>query len=144
MRGRSESLRALRLTIDTTDLPPNEFLDAGESHYELKSGNVKPEKIGIFDFRGWPYTYYKPDSYLACVNRKEVLAWGGWGIWERIDGDRLSEADVALLERLAKLFAALTTHPNRFREARELLEEDPDLLMPAGYQPPYHEFTFLK
>ena len=136
--------RALRLTIDTTDLPPNQFLDAGESYYELKSGNVKPEKIGIFDFRGWPYTYYKLVSDLACVNRVEVLAWEGWGICERIGGDRLSEADRALLEELAKLLAALATHPDRFREAAELFNEHPDLLMPAGYEPPYHEFPFLK
>jgi hypothetical protein len=135
--------RALRLTIDATDLLPSQFLDAGESFYELKSGNVKPEKIGIFDFRGWPYTYYKLVSDLACVNRKEVLAWEGWGICERIGSDRLSEADVALLEEIAKLLAALATHPDRFREATELFKEHPDLLMPRDYGPRYHEFPFL-
>ncbi len=136
--------RALRLTIDTTDLPPNQFLDAGESYYELKSGKVKSEKIGIFEFRGWPYTYYKLVSDLACVNRVEVLAWEGWGICERIGSDRLSEADGALLGKIAELLAALATQPNRFREASELFKKHPDLLMPADHEPQYHEFPFLK
>ncbi len=134
----------LRLTIDTTDLPPNQFLDAGESYYELKSGKVKPEKIGIFELKGWPYVRYKLVSDLACVNSVEVLAWEGWGICERIGSDRLSEWDGALLEEIAKILAAPGTHPDRFCAAKELFEEHPDLKMPADYEPHYHEYPFLK
>lgn len=136
--------RVLQLTIDTTDLPPNQFFDAGESYYELKSGKVKSEKIGIFEFRGWPYVHYKLVSDLACINSVEVSPWEGWGICERIGNDRLSEEDSTLLEEIAKLLAALSTNSDRFWEAKELFRKHPDLKMPTDYKPHYHELPFLK
>ena len=136
--------KVLRLTIDMTDLPPNRFLDAGESYHELKSGRAKPEKTGIFEFRGWPYVYYKLVSDLACVNSVEVLAWEVWGICERIGTDRFSEEDGTLLEGIADLLASLRTRSDRFREVRGLFRKHPDLKMPAVYKPHYRELPFLK
>lgn len=136
--------RVLRLTIDPTDLPPNQFLNAGGSYHELKAGKVKSEKVGIFDFKGWPYVRYKLVSDLACVNSVEVLAWEGWGICERMENGGLSEDDRALLEEIAILLEALGTRPNRFREAVELFRGHPALKMPTDYEPQYHEFPFLK
>jgi hypothetical protein len=134
----------LRTTLDMTDLPPGQFLDAGESYAELKSENVQPEKIGIFEFRGWPYVRYKLVGDLACVNSVEVLAWERWGICGRIADSQLSQADDNLLETIAENLAALGSRPERFREARELYAANPDLKIPADYDPFYFELPFFK
>jgi len=127
--------KALQLTMDTTDLPPNQFLDSAESYVELQSGRVKPDKIGIFDFKGWPYVRYKLVSDLACLCSVELLPWEGWGICLRIGEDRLSEADEALLEHLAQVLAALPGDPAHLGEARALFETHADLRVPEGYEP---------
>jgi hypothetical protein len=136
--------KVLQITMDMTDLPPNQFLDAGESYIKLKSEKVKPEKIGIFEFRGWPYVHYKLVSDLACVNRVEILAWEGWGICERISDNKLSEDDEALLEKMAGILTALCTHPDRFREVRELYSTNTELKIPTDYEPIYFELPFFK
>jgi hypothetical protein len=130
--------------MDMTDLPQDQFLDAGESYDELASGRVKPEKIGIFDTRGWRYVHYKLVSDLACVNSVEVLPWEAWSICERIVTDTLSEEDGALLQEIARLLAELRAHPDRFGEAREFFTTHPDLKMPANYEPYYSELPIFK
>jgi hypothetical protein len=136
--------KVLRLTMDTTDFPPNQFLDSAESYVELQSGKVKPDKIGIFDFRGWPYVHYKLVSDLACLCSVELLPWEGWGICPRIGEGKLSEADEALLQHLAEVLAALPGDPARFAEARELFETHPDLQVPEGYEPERWELEPFK
>jgi hypothetical protein len=136
--------KVLKLTMDTTDMPPNQFLDSAESYIELKSGKVKPEKIGIFDFTGWPYVHYKLVSDLASICSVEVLAWEGWGICGRIGDGTLTVEDRALLQRLADLLIALPNEPDRFAEARELFTTHPDLTIPADYTPQYWELEPFK
>ena len=135
--------RVLQLHVDSTDLPPGHFLDGGESYYELMSGRVKPENVGIFEFRGWPYVHYKLISDLANVNRMEVLAWEGWGICDRIDKKTLSQEDHILLEKTAKILSTLSTDRGMFKKARHLFEKHPYLKVPKGYYPHYHELPFL-
>jgi hypothetical protein len=136
--------KALQITLDMTDLSPNQFLDAGESYIELKSEKVKPEKIGIFEFKGWPYVHYKLVSDLACVNSVEVLAWERWGICERINDNQLSEDDENLLEKIAKILTALCAHSDRFWEAREFYSTNSDLKIPTDYEPFYFELPLFK
>jgi hypothetical protein len=131
------------LAFDTADLPAGEFLDAGESLHELKTGRTTPEKMGIFEFRGWPYAQYKLVSDLACVSGTEVLAWERWGICERVASDELFREDQILLERISELLRELRASGDRFREARELFTSHPDLRIPADHVPQYHEFPFL-
>jgi hypothetical protein len=134
----------LRMSMDVTDLPVGQFLDAGESYEELKGGRVAPEKIGIFDFRGWSYVHYKLVSDLACLNREEILAWEGWGVCDRIGTEALTEEDANLLERIAELLVAMAAGGARFREVRELYHTHPELQKPADYQPHYWELPDLK
>jgi hypothetical protein len=136
--------RVLQSKIDMTDLPPNHFLDAGESYNELKLGRVKPEKIGIFEHKGWPYAHYKLVSDLACIGSVEVLPWEGWGICERIINDELSEEDNTLLKEVATLLTELHTHSDRCCEAKELLRTHPALKMPIDYTPYHFELPFFK
>ena len=136
--------RVLQLAMDMTDLPQNQFLDAGESYDELESGRVKPEKIGIFGYKGWRYVHYKLVSDLACVNSVEVLPWEAWGICERIESDALSEEDGVLLQEIARLLAGLRAHPDRFGEARGFFTTHPDLKMPVNHEPFYFELPMFK
>jgi hypothetical protein len=136
--------RVLGTTMDMTDLPSNQFLDAAESYAELAAGKVEPTKIGIFEYVGWPYVRYKLVSDLACLCGVEVLAWEGWGMFEEDGGETFSEEDLALLARVVDVLAEINSDPGRFAEARELFETHPRLRMPADYQPHYFELPFFK
>jgi hypothetical protein len=135
--------RALGATIDMADLPPDQFLDAAESYAELAAGKVEPDKIGIFEFVGWPYVRYKLLSDLACLCGVEVLPWEGWGMFGE-GAETLSEEDLALLAQLVDVISEVSIEPDRFAEARELFGTHPRLRMPAGYQPHYFELPFFK
>ncbi len=134
----------LKTNLDMTDLPDSQFLDAGESYYELKSEKVKPERIGIFEFRGCQYVHYKLVSDLACINSVEVLPWESWGIIDRIDSKKLSQEDEHLLERIAKVLSALREHPDYFRQARELYGKTPELKVPEDYEPFHFELPLFE
>ena len=134
----------LKCSLDMADLPPNQFLDAGESYYELKEGRVAADKIGIFDWLGQKYVNYKLVSDLACVCGVEVLPWEGWGICDTNAQDALSSDDLALLEEVAEILAALRTDPGQFRRARDLFRSHPQLRVPADYVPFYQEFPQFK
>jgi hypothetical protein len=136
--------RVLGCSLDMADLPPNQFLDAGESYYELKEGRIEPDKIGIFDWLGEQYVNYKLVSDLACVCSVEVLPWEGWGICDTNVQDALSDDDLALLEELAAILAALRTDPGQFPRARDLFASHPKLKLPADYAPYYQAFPQFK
>jgi len=136
--------RVLKMSVDVLDLPAGQFLDAGESYEELRSSRVAPERIGIFDFKGWPYVHYKLVSDLACLNGEEILAWEGWGVCDRIGAEALIGEDEALLERIAELLAEMAVDASRFREVRELYQTHPGLQKPVDYQPYYWELPAFK
>ncbi len=127
--------RVLNLAMDMANLPPDQFLNAGESYLELKQGLVAPEKIGIFEWIGERYVNGKLVSDLACVNSVEVLPWEGWGICREIDDDSLSPDDRALLEQIAGLLTTLDDRPDQFQGARELFQTHPRLKIPQDYRP---------
>jgi hypothetical protein len=135
--------RVLGTTIDMADLPPDQFLDAAESYVELAAGKVEPDKIGIFEYVGWPYVRYKLLSDLACLCGVEVLAWEGWGMFGE-DAGTLSQEDLALLAYLVDVIGEINTDPGRFVEVRGLFETHPRLRMPADYWPHYFELPFFK
>jgi len=136
--------RVLNLSFDPVDLPPGQFLDAGESCRELESGAVEPGKIGIFDFHGWPYVRYKLVSDMACLNRVEVLAWEGWGVCSEVEADPLPAETGALFAHMAELLTASTKVASRFAEVRALWDTHPKLQFPANYRPHYWELPALK
>jgi len=127
--------RVLNLAMDLADLPPDQFLNAGQSYFELEQGRVAPEKIGIFEWIGERYVNGKLVSDLACVNSVEVLPWEGWGICKEIDDDSLSADDRSLLEEIAGILTTLDGRPDQFQRARELFQTHPRLKLPHDYQP---------
>lgn len=136
--------RVLGIRFDPTDMPPGQFLDAGESYVELKSGRTTEEKIGIFDFRGWKYVWYKIFSDLACVNNVEALPWEEWGICARIGNESFSQQDAELLAQIADLLAEMNSVPENFSRLVQIYENNPDLKIPAIYQPYFFELPPFK
>jgi hypothetical protein len=125
----------LGFAMDATDLPPDQFLNAGEAYYELKEGRVAPEKIGIFEWKGERYVLGKLVQDLACVSGVEVLPWEGWGICGDIDKMTLSPEDHALLEDVADILVGISTDFGQFPRAHELFRTHPRLKLPADYEP---------
>jgi len=127
--------QVLRLSLDPTDLPRGEFMDAGETYVLFQQGHIEPRRIGIEDFRGDDYVRFKLLSDLACVCGVEVLPWESWGTCADVERERLVEGDLDLLEQVAELLEALSRDPGPFGWALQLLHEHPRLRMPAGYRP---------
>ena len=69
----------IKLTMDTYDIPYDQFLGAGRSWLKLREGKIKPEQIGVGQYTGEPYTRYKLIQDLASLNKIEVMAWESWG-----------------------------------------------------------------
>ena len=135
---------ALELNMDMTDLPADQFLNAGESYFELKSGKVEPKNIGVMEFLGWRYARYKLVSDLASINKLEILAWEGWGICKRINQEQLTASDQKLLEDTADILKDLSFYPECFNQAREIYQSHPELQLPSNYQPYYMELPQFK
>jgi hypothetical protein len=135
---------ALDINMDMTNLPPDQFLNAGESYYELQSGKVEPDKIGVMEFLGWKYVHYKLISDLASANKVEVLAWEGWGICERIMNEQLTASDLKLLGEIVEILTDLNSNPERFNQSREIFQSHPALQQPVDYQPYFMELPQFK
>jgi hypothetical protein len=123
------------IQLDVNNLPRDQFLHAGLAYQELISDKVKPENIGIFDFRGLPYVRYKLVSDLACLNKYEILAWEGWGIVDDIGEPQLSPKDQLLLDRIAGLLNTYDEDAGVFPEITDLFRSHPRLQFPQDYQP---------
>lgn len=132
------------ISIDTTDLPRDQFLHAGLGYTELIDGRVAPDKIGIFQFNGMPYVRYKLVSDLACLNKVEVLAWEGWGIVEDIGQPQLDSQDQSLLDRIAALLRRYDTDVGAFAELTALFNSHPRLRLPINYSPHFFELPQFK
>lgn len=136
--------RVLGIHFDPIDMPLGQFLDAGESYLELKSARTKEEKIGIFDFRGWKYVWYKIFSDLACVNNVEVLPWEEWGICTRIGNESFNQQDEDLLAKIAELLAGMNSVPENFSKLVQIYATNPDFKIPVVYQPYFFELPPFK
>ncbi len=136
--------KSINASMDMANLPPDQFLDAGESFVELRDGKVKANKIGVMDFKGERYVRYKLVSDLACINSVEVLPWEGWGICAEISQDAVSQEDVALLDEIARILVALKSDAGQFQSAVELFGTHPRLEMPVDYGPYYMELPDFK
>jgi len=132
--------QVLGCTLDTTDLPRDQFLVGVEAYHELNDGRVTEEKIGIGEFTGWPYVWYTLFTDLACVCGCEILPWEGWGVVDRISSDTLSEGDRRLLGQIVEVLNDLES-PGGIARARELFTTDPDLVLPADYRPYFHRLS---
>ncbi|MFX0113501.1 MAG: transglutaminase-like domain-containing protein, partial [Candidatus Hodarchaeota archaeon] len=74
--------QSINSKVNPHDISTDQFLDAGKAWLKLRTGKVKPRKIGVAgtEWYGEGYLRSKLIQDLACVNKIEVLAWEGWGL----------------------------------------------------------------
>ena len=123
--------KVLNLTMDTLDVPDDQFLGAGKSWTILREGKIKPEQIGVGQYTGEQYTRYKLIQDLASLNKIEVLAWESWGICS--SREKLSEEEYELLDQLAKNIAN-SRDPKTFFKLKKIFETDSRFKLPENYK----------
>jgi len=123
--------KVIKLTMDTYDIPYDQFLGAGRSWLKLREGKIKPEQIGVGQYTGEPYTRYKLIQDLASLNKIEVMAWESWGICA--SRKELTDKEYKLLDQLAKNIAN-SREPETFFELKKLFENDSRFKIPENYK----------
>jgi hypothetical protein len=116
--------------LDAMALPRNRFLVGGTAWHACRSKQADPERfvvdpgLQIPDTRGWPQLRHNLVQDLSAHNKREMLLWDDWGL---LENDGSSDAELALLDRVAKV----TRQDNPpFATVQSLYAEDPGLRVP--------------
>ncbi len=122
------NIKENKITFDVRDVPRDQFLVGGLVWQRCRAGEADPDLFGVD-----PNTHLKGMSFipdyvvldLAALNKQELLLWDGWGMM--LNG-KLSEDDMALLDRLA----ILTQGGNEtLAEAQAIYEQDERVRVPS-------------
>ncbi len=134
-------------TFDPLDVPRDRFLVAGAAWKACRAGEADPEKflvspdLDVEMTRGWPYLRHNLIHDLAALNKQEMILWDYWGLANR---ERLTEEELALVDRVAQ---ATISGDASFPEVRALYEGEPELRVPptvTSYSPAYQESLQVK
>ena len=123
---------ALGIQFDPLDLPPGAFVLAGEAWRLARSGEVDPEKFGIFDFHGMEFIRGNVVRDLLSLNKVEILPWDwfiGYLDEESTQPEKI-EATYSFFDRVAALTLAGDA---AFEEIRTLYSSDPHSQIPAEW-----------
>jgi hypothetical protein len=119
----------LNISFDTLDMPPGQFVLAGEAWQMCRAGKANPDDFGIFEWHGWDFIKGNVLRDFLALNNIEVLPWDSWGLTEAAVED-FTEEQFALMDRIA----ALTLAGNEcFDEMRLLYESNPIFHIPADW-----------
>jgi len=103
-----EIRRYFVISFDPCDVPRDRFVTAGPAWLGVRSGRIKPEKIGLSSL-GLAGTWFAAHSLvhdLAVLNKREMLPWDYWGIARDLaPGVLLKEDTIARMDSLAALLA---------------------------------------
>jgi hypothetical protein len=110
--------------LDTFDVPPDRFIDAGRAYQMCRAGLADPEDFGIADMHGIDFIQGNVVRDFLALNKVEILPWD-WG-WGYLTPERF--ADMAFFDRLAAMMVAGDA---AFAGLRALYESEPSLAMPA-------------
>lgn len=117
--------QVLNLAFDPKELPPGEFLSAGEAWLACRAGDENPGRFGIFDIRGLPFIAGSIAQDLAALNKVELLPWDVWGSLSGGPGWKPTDAELAIVDAAAQCTVEddLPRIRSRFRE--------PDVAIPS-------------
>lgn len=110
------------VTIDTLDVPRDQFLVAGDAWRLCRAGEADPGSFGILNMWGSWFIASNIVRDLASLNNREMLPWDCWGIMTQDD----TRLDTALFDRLAEL----THEPDRHFDELRALYRDPRFAVP--------------
>ena len=131
--------KALKLEMNTLDIPYDKFLCAGRTWKEFRKGNIEPEKFGIGEWRGEMFVLNKLLMDLASINKIAVLAWECWGICAKVNNVKTMGYQVfdELAEKISKV-----NEPEIFLELKEIFKSDSRYSLPIDYEPWFMEFQY--
>ncbi len=86
-----------RIGFDTSDVPRDQFVVAGDAWSRCRGGTADPGAFGILDMHGLWFIAGNLVRDVAALNNREMLPWDVWGAMRRQD----SELDLAFFDRLA-------------------------------------------
>jgi hypothetical protein len=69
-----------QVTIDTYDVPRDQFLVAGKAWQLCRAGQADPHCFGFEDELGEWFIQDSLVQDLAALNKMELLCWDGWGM----------------------------------------------------------------
>lgn len=72
----------MKITFDPLDVPRDQFIVGGRAWQMARSGQVDPERFGIFDMHGLGFVRGNLVRDVAALNKVELLPWDCWGINE--------------------------------------------------------------
>ena len=116
-----------KVSIDTYDVPQDQFLVAGKAWQLCRAGEADPNNFGFDDEHGEWFIQDSLVQDLAALNKIEVLCWDGWGLADREPEDSVSAKDTTLLDRVAALTIASNSS---FLEMQSLYENNFRLRVP--------------
>ncbi len=72
--------QALGIAFDPLDMPPGQFIPAGQAWQMCRAGKADPDRFGILDYKGWWFIWGNVVRDFLALNKVEILPWdGGWG-----------------------------------------------------------------
>jgi hypothetical protein len=83
--------------FDTSDVPRDQFVVAGDAWSLCRGGRIDPNSCGILDMHGLWFVAGNLVRDIAALNNREMLPWDVWGAMPGQD----SELDFAFFDRLA-------------------------------------------
>ena len=86
-----------RIEFNTSDVPRDQFVVAGDAWSRCRSGRIDPGACGILDMHGLWFIAGNLVRDIAALNNREMLPWDVWGAMPAQDG----ELDLAFFDRLA-------------------------------------------
>ena len=118
-----------QVTIDTLDVPRDQFLVAGKAWQLCRLGQADPDRFGFQEEYGEWFIQDSLVQDLAALNKMELLCWDGWALADRDPEQAVSVKDAALLDQVA--FLTQAGNP-AFHEMCALYENDARLRVPKG------------
>lgn len=104
------------MTDDPTDLPPGQFLPAGEAWLACQSGLHDPETFGLLDMWGAWFIAGNTGRDFAALNKVEMLPWDDWGVLALEEG---ATTDEPVVTDIAEMLTRDDTAEIRARYAAE-------------------------
>jgi len=111
------------ISIDTLDVPRDQFLVAGDAWQRTRGGKADPMAFGILDMWGSWFIASNIIRDVAALNNREMLPWDVWG---GMRGSN-SSLDVAFFDHLA----GLTVRPDEHFDELRMLFKDERIAVPT-------------
>lgn len=111
-----------RIKFDTTEVPRNQFLVAGDAWALCRTRTAHPRSFGILDMQGLWFIAGNLIRDVAALNNREMLPWDVWGAMAREDDD----LDLTFFDRLA----IVSRQPDAYVDELDLLYSDKRVSVP--------------